>query len=533
MAVYNSDSITNCYTTGNVTGEDTIGGLVGFNSRAITNCYSTGCITGNELTGGLIGNQYNDRANVFGSFWDIETSGQLESAGGEGKTTAEMQDSVTFIEAGWDFVGKSDGPSDIWSEAEGGRYPILWWQLPVLPSLPTFSGGTGEPNDPYLITSAEDLNQIGHNPHMMEFHFRLVNDIDLIGINYYPVGHKEYPYSGVFDGGGFKISNLTYTSIGTSCVGLFACLQGEEASIIDLDITNANIDSGTGSIVGTLVGLLRKGYIANCYIDSGNISGNDSIGGLVGYNDAGIIISCSAVGSISGDQKVGGLVGYNIGTISDSYALGTVFGNKKVGGFVGENDTSPYVISSSIKYITGSITTSYSTGSVSGSDHIGGLVGYNTKGTIADCFSTSPVSGNREVGGLIGYNVRALITNCYSLGDVSGKRNVGGLVGECYYDGTITHCYSAGNIQGTESVGGLLGLSRSSSEVLHSFWDIETSGQIISAGGTGKITAKMQTAGTFLEAGWDFVDETENGTEDIWWILEGQDYPRLWWETLD
>ena len=29
---------------------------------------------------------------------------------------------------------------------------------------------------------------------------------------------------------------------------------------------------------------------------------------------------------------------------------------------------------------------------------------------------------------------------------------------------------------------------------------------------------------------WDFVGETENGTDDIWWIDEGQDYPRLWWE---
>ena len=37
-------------------------------------------------------------------------------------------------------------------------------------------------------------------------------------------------------------------------------------------------------------------------------------------------------------------------------------------------------------------------------------------------------------------------------------------------------------------------------------------------------------ASTFLEAGWDFVGETENGTEDVWWILEGQDYPRLIWE---
>jgi len=40
----------------------------------------------------------------------------------------------------------------------------------------------------------------------------------------------------------------------------------------------------------------------------------------------------------------------------------------------------------------------------------------------------------------------------------------------------------------------------------------------------------MQTAKTFLDAGWDFVGETKNGTEDLWWILEGEDYPRLWWE---
>ena len=64
-------------------------------------------------------------------------------------------------------------------------------------------------------------------------------------------------------------------------------------------------------------------------------------------------------------------------------------------------------------------------------------------------------------------------------------------------------------------------------EVHNCFWDIETSGRTTSHGGTGKTTTEMQTAGTFLNTGWDFVDETENGTEDIWWILEGQDYPRL------
>jgi hypothetical protein len=43
----------------------------------------------------------------------------------------------------------------------------------------------------------------------------------------------------------------------------------------------------------------------------------------------------------------------------------------------------------------------------------------------------------------------------------------------------------------------------------------------------------MQTASTFLDAGWDFVGETANGTEDIWKIAEGLDYPRLWWETTE
>ncbi len=43
----------------------------------------------------------------------------------------------------------------------------------------------------------------------------------------------------------------------------------------------------------------------------------------------------------------------------------------------------------------------------------------------------------------------------------------------------------------------------------------------------------MQTAATFLNADWDFLGETANGTEDIWWILEGQDYPGLWWELIE
>jgi hypothetical protein len=132
------------------------------------------------------------------------------------------------------------------------------------------------------------------------------------------------------------------------------------------------------------------------------------------------------------------------------------------------------------------------------------------------------------VGGLVGFH-RGAITNCYSDANVHGGSQVGGLVGS--HEGTISNCCSSGSVAGDLAAGGLVGAGLAEGTVA-SFWDVETSGQITSAGGTGKTTAEMQTAGTFLEAGWDFVGETDNGTENIWRILEGRDYPRLSWEQV-
>jgi len=40
----------------------------------------------------------------------------------------------------------------------------------------------------------------------------------------------------------------------------------------------------------------------------------------------------------------------------------------------------------------------------------------------------------------------------------------------------------------------------------------------------------MQTESTFTDAGWDFVAETANGTDDIWDICDGTNYPKLAWQ---
>jgi hypothetical protein len=81
-----------------------------------TDCYSAGDVEGNQHVGGLVGKNHEDKGEIASSYWDTETSSQSESAGGVGKTTAEMKQQATFED--WDF-------SSIWGIDEGESYPYL------------------------------------------------------------------------------------------------------------------------------------------------------------------------------------------------------------------------------------------------------------------------------------------------------------------------------------------------------------------------------------------------------------------------
>ncbi len=523
--------IVDCYAGGEVIGQSYVGGLVGNNatgsgrggglhSGTISNCYSTAVVSGDQLVGGLVGYS-GDGGGISGSFWDIETSDQTISDGGVGKTTAEMQDPNTFINAGyagWDFVGAPDGPSDIWAEPDGAGYPVLWWQLSSLPELPAFSGGTGEPDDPYLISTADELNSIGHNPRLMAAHFKLVDDIDLDDTNFLIISSPFYPFRGTFDGNGHTISNFSYIAANETYTGFFRYAAGAQIKNLGLIWPDVHVDRG--DFHGCLIGYLDEGIIKNCYVEAGSVSGyDDYIGGLAGGN-SGTVTNCYFTGDVYGHYTVGGLVGENSGTVTNCRSSCSVSGyDDYIGGLLGRNSDI--------------VTNCYATGDVTGDVAVGGLVGYNG-GSVMASYSYASVKGRTEVGGLLGRNSSGEAVNCYARGDVIGYRYVGGLVGSNVTPsgrtiGTIRNCHSATVVSGDEQVGGLVGRNGDSG-VIGSFWDIETSGQTTSNGGIGKTTAEMQSADTFLDAGWDFVGEAQNGTEDIWWILEGQDYPRLSWE---
>jgi hypothetical protein len=202
---------------------------------------------------------------------------------------------------------------------------------------------------------------------------------------------------------------------------------------------------------------------------------------------------CHSIAAVNGGTYVGGFAGNNWGIIARCYSAGSVRGSGSVGGFVGEN--------------LSIVDRCYAWGPVAGDSYVGGLVGENYQGQVTDCYSTGAVSGGWYVGGLVGQN--------------GGLTEAGKLA-------AVTKCYSAGAVKGQSYVGGLVGHNDAAATAC--FWDRQASGQTASAGGTGKTTAEMRAAGTFLSAGWDFVGETANGIEDIWEINEGKDYPRLRWE---
>ncbi|MDH4240175.1 MAG: hypothetical protein OEW48_11485 [Phycisphaerae bacterium] len=480
-----------------------------------------------------------------------------------------------------------------------------------LPAHAKYGGGSGTPEDPYLIYTAEQMNAIGADQNDWDKHFKLMANLDLgqfTGeefniIGYYVSYSNNKPFSGVFDGNGHTISNFSYTSTGTSYIGVFGYVRGDNAEIKDLGLIDPNVDAGTHGRVGSLVGGLREATITNCYAERGSVSGNELVGGLVGFNDESTISNCYSTASVSGNDLIGGLVGHNwdLSVITNCYSTGNVTGDRYVGGLVGYNYSGTITNCDSSGDVEGNsavgglvgwtwdystITNCFSSGNVTGNGSVGGLVGSNNESTISNCYSTASVEGgifvgglvggNREgsvlncsstgdvngvshVGGLVGYNSSwCAITNCYSKGDVSGESQVGGLVGDNYWLGKITNCYSTGSVVGNLRVGGLVGWNRNNSkitnsysngsvqgaenvgglvgenpegEATNSFWDVETSGQTISAGGTGKTTAEMQMQVTFTDAGWDFVGETVKGIEDIWFIPQ-QDYPHLWWEGM-
>lgn len=150
--------VINSYAAGNATGTMAVGGLIGYLWQTnVQNTYAIGSVGGGNFDhGGLIG--YNFGGSITNSYWNTETAGQAGSAGGTGKTTAELLDEDTFT--GWDF-------QSTWSMAQGDSYPWLQWQqtgnghnfpykhVILLEALPEYAGTASANPDLYYFEAGE------------------------------------------------------------------------------------------------------------------------------------------------------------------------------------------------------------------------------------------------------------------------------------------------------------------------------------------------------------------------------------------
>ena len=206
-------------------------------------------------------------------------------------------------------------------------------------------------------------------------------------------GNSLYSFSGIFDGNGYEIKNI-------SGGALFSSIY--KAKICNLEVSG-NITSGTH--LAGLVGFAEKSRIINCYNKCTVNKGSISAGILCYSNGNNQIINCTNGGYIYG---FGGIVAY---------------GSK--------NDL---------------IINCVNTGTIVGTGSpIGGIVGVGNNVNIVNCYNLGKVqnSSGAYTGGIVGQD--ATIINCFNVGEIDGVSYVGGIAGKAT---SIENCFNVGKITG-------------------------------------------------------------------------------------
>jgi len=470
VAGFNEGTIINCNIKCNTVGKRYIGGLIGYNKGNISDSISVGNISGISEIGGLIGY---DEGYINNSYYCINRT---------------FINNITMVTP----FGIYENQYNDW--VKNNKTININNYLHRIPNT-----------DFYAINNKYDLIHILPFSAVNTYKFMQKNNINLIHNEgfYIPI------FKGKYNGNNLSIYHLNLSSKINSFQGMFGKIY--RGNINNLSI---QIDCLEGrNKIGGLVGYNYLGFINNCYT-TGKIYSEDSIdvGGIIGYNK-GYVINCSSSCNIIAKHALGGVVGKNYQSVLiNCTSNGTIRGinGTAVGGLIGFNNASI-------------VKNSYATGYVSGDADVGGLIGYiNDQSVIENSFSMGNVRGKYYLGGLIGSTdidtKNSYVNNCYSTGEVRGKDIVGGFIG--YNNGIVNYCYSVGNVYGDGiEVGGLIGRSNKDDNVLHSFWNIESSNQTNSEGGIGKNTTQMRNKSMFMVSDWDM--------DNIWNIIDSFTYPFL------
>ena len=256
---------------------------------------------------------------------------------------------------------------------------------------PLFGGGTGTQEDPWLITSQEDLISLEEflnsgNAEKFDteaagigncygYYFKQTADIDLTGVSWEPIGYSgSYYFAGNYDGDGHSITNAVSTGKvdpdGFATAGIFGWVAF--GSVENLHVNNANfVATGQNnySYVGGIAALCYASSIKNCSVVNSSLesrrnNNNNCAGSIVGYSYNGIFEKCAAE---------------NNRVTSMAYA----------GGFVGEQADEKNVGKSTFtNCYTANCTVTAKTDKTDGLSFAGGFVGHVARNalTVVNCY---------------------------------------------------------------------------------------------------------------------------------------------------
>ncbi len=225
------------------------------------------------------------------------------------------------------------------------------------------------------------------------------------------------------------------------------------------------------------------------------------VGGIVGIENEyeNFISDCYNTGNISGEQRIGGITGSNQGVLSNSFNLGEISGTgNRVGGIAAWNSY-------------GTINACYNAGLVNGTNYVGGISGFN-RSAITNSYNLGAITGSDYLGGIAGYGFSYSIN-----GEI-----VCVIISSCFNVESITLTVGSTSLY----VGGVVGYLNTSdahSSVIWSYYNTDTSGEVFAIGyGSGYqvyglTTAQMQEA---QNENWMYLSSV------FWNFAEGE-YPTL------
>jgi hypothetical protein len=275
-------------------------------------------------------------------------------------------------------------------------------------------GGSGTESDPYVLTTAQDLQAIANDA---AAHYELGADIDASATADWNGGNGFAPiadFSGTLDGRNHTITGLTIDRPDSAGAGLFE-----------------NVLRGT---------------IERLSLEGVDIVGGDLGGGVAGMNQEGTVRNVSVDGSVTASLLAGGVVGNHVegATLSATTSAAEVTSTRgSAGGVVAQSTHSTIEESAA----TGSVTTD--------ANIAGGLVAIcRAQSEIANAYATADVTSAGAAGGLAGVvSEEATVSKTYAAGSVSGVELSGGLVAladggfvtESYWDQELTGHPGAGD----------------------------------------------------------------------------------------